>query len=164
MRTIRLPRAVTAAVVAAAGLVPAWLLLVNNAFLPEIVLGASACTAASAAAALAAVFGRVSFSPRARWLLRLWKAPWWMFADSLVVLWAHALRLRGRRVSGRTRALPLAPVRGSARRLARNTIAEAGGSIGPNCYALGVLDDEELIVVHQLRPRRGGLLPQGLVD
>jgi hypothetical protein len=144
-------------------LLPTWALLVNTTSISEAVVGGFASAFACCASGLAASFGRLTFRPRLRWAVRLWRAPWWILADSVIVLVALAKSLLGDRSTGRTRVVRLPPPDDHSRAAARSAFVEGGGSVGPNRYVLGLDESGQVAVVHQLRPAADAMPPQELV-
>jgi hypothetical protein len=123
-----------------------WLALTDNTRPLELAVGGGAALAAGAAAEAAGLAGRVHFRPRARWLARTLKLPWWIARDTVLVLGALA---RGR-PEGRIVAVPF-PSRGEESvDVARRAIAYSAGSAGPNTYAIGGSTEADVLVTHQL--------------
>ncbi|MCW3065405.1 MAG: hypothetical protein JWN32_2577 [Solirubrobacterales bacterium] len=135
----------------AAPLYGIYLLLVDQAPLPELVAGLVAAGLASLATVLSGLAGRVSLSVEPRWLLRMLPAPWWMARDSVLVA-LSALRRQPPRGRFRTLASPSAGG-DSPRDVGRRVVVKAAGSAGPNMYVLGGDPDTKLLLVHELLPR-----------
>jgi hypothetical protein len=129
-----------------------YLLLIDITDLPELIVGAGAAVLAATALELAREQGIVGESIRWRWLLRLYrplmKVPVDIAIVSLMALRAVADR---RPHHGSFRALPFAS--GGKPQLAtgRRALAEALGSLAPNTFVVGIDEDRELILAHQLR-------------
>ena len=131
-----------------------WVLLVGTVERSEVIAGAVAAAVAATAATsvLAPPGGR--FRPRTRWLVSLGGLPWVTVRDTaslFAALWRH-LVLR-RPVEGRFRAVHFAWDGHGPRAVARRALAKAAGSLAPNTYVVGIDEDEDVILVHQLVPR-----------
>jgi hypothetical protein len=139
----------TVASVAAAAL---YLLLIDITDLPELIVGAGAALLAATGLELAREQGIVGESIRWRWLVRLYR-PILRVPRDVVIVSLMALRAVGDRRArhGSFRALPFAS--GGQRELAsgRRALAEALGSLAPNTFVIGIDQDRELILAHQLR-------------
>jgi hypothetical protein len=136
--------------VAAASL---YLLLIDITDLPELLVGAGAAVLAATGAELAREQGVVGESIRWRWLLRMHR-PILKVPVDIVIVSLMALRavVDRRARHGTFRALPFAS--GGPEQLAsgRRALAEALGSLAPNTFVIGIDEDRELILAHQLRP------------
>jgi hypothetical protein len=119
-----------------------YLLLIDITDLPELIVGAGAAVLAATALELAREQGIVGESIRWRWLLRLYRP--------LMKVPVRAVADR-RPHHGSFRALPFAS--GGKPQLAtgRRALAEALGSLAPNTFVVGIDEDRELILAHQLR-------------
>jgi multisubunit Na+/H+ antiporter MnhE subunit len=129
-----------------------WMLLVGTLVAPEVAVGALAAAVAATVAEIVRVQDARRFRPRLRWLLRARRLPGLVVADSITVfaaLWRH---LRGVPAAGAFRAFRY-PTRGeSSRDAARRALLNAAISITPNTIVVGIDEESELILVHQLVP------------
>jgi hypothetical protein len=150
-RPALLTRRVTAWTIGWALAAALYLLLIDITDLPELIVGAGAAVLAATALELAREQGIVGESLRWRWLLRVYRPVLRVPAD-VVIVSAMALRaVADRRPRhGSFRALPFAS--GGDRQLAsgRQALAEAFGSLAPNTFVIGIDEDRELILAHQL--------------
>lgn len=139
-----------------------WLALVDNTLLPDLLIGVGAAIFAALGAELAGLFSHVRVRLRIRWLLRgLLRAPGWILRDSAMVLGAALGR---RRPAGRFRARAFSTARGMrAEDVGRRTLAKWLGSIGPDCYVVGVLAEERAMLMHELASSQDVPAPELLV-
>ncbi len=124
------------------------------------VWAAEELVAAAAAAAISATVAEVvrvqdirQFRPRPRWLLRAYRLPPSILADCGVVfgaLWRHLVKHE--EINGAFRAFRI-PIGGTGERAAaRRALLNAAISITPNTYVVGIDEDSEVVLVHQLVP------------
>jgi multisubunit Na+/H+ antiporter MnhE subunit len=134
-----------------------YLLLIDTTTSPELYAGAAAALLAALACAAAWRNGLRGISPRARWLARSGRAIARVPADIFWVSLAAVQQLVARRrVRGELRAVPFDFGEPDDRRdMARRALAEAVGSLTPNTIIIGVDEERNLILGHQLR-RSGG--------
>ncbi len=119
-------------------------------------LGTGAFAAAVGATASTAVRSQrlVSFRPRLRWALGLWRLPLQSVRDTGVLVSALWYRLvLHRPVAGSFRAVPFRAGGEDPEAAARRAIAKGVGSVAPNTYVLDIDREHELILVHQLVPK-----------
>ncbi len=133
-----------------------WMWLEDTVALANMVDGAVAAALGASGATLVYAERLVAFAPRARWALRLWR-PLAQFAPDLWTLAVVLLRALGggERSPGALRALPFELVGDPGEVSARCALATVAGSFPPNTIVLGVHEDDELILVHQLVPQPG---------
>ena len=130
------------------------LLVVDSIDMSELVMGAIAAAVGATAATAVRSQRLVSFSPRLRWALGLWRLPLQAVLDTgvlVAVLWRR-LALR-RAVDGSFRAVPFRAGGSDPEAAARRVAAKSAGSFAPNTYVLDVDRERELILVHQLVPK-----------
>ncbi|HZY56722.1 MAG TPA: Na+/H+ antiporter subunit E [Rubrobacteraceae bacterium] len=130
------------------------LLVVDSIDISELVMGAVAAAVGATAATAVRSQRLVSFRPRLRWALGLWRLPLQATLDTgvlVAVLWRR-LVLR-RPVDGSFRAVPFRLAGDEPEAAARRAIAKGVGSVAPNTYVLDVDRERELILVHQLVPK-----------
>ena len=93
------------------------------------------------------------FRPRLRWILRVYRLPPSIFADCGVVfraLWRHLVKQE--EIDGAFRAFRI-PIGGEGgRAAARRALLNAAISITPNTYVVGIDEENEVVLVHQLVP------------
>jgi hypothetical protein len=129
-----------------------YLLLIDITDLPELIVGAGAAVLAATGAELAREQAIVGESIRWRWLLRLYRPVLRVPADIVIVsLMALRAVVDRRARHGSFRALRFAS--GGHQELAsgRRALAEAFGSLAPNTFVVGIDEDRELVLAHQLR-------------
>lgn len=132
-----------------------WMLLVGVWVSQEIVAGLLAAAAAASVAELVRVQDMRQFRPRLRWILRAYRLPPLILSDSFVVLLALWRHVSGKQsIDGAFRAFKH-PVGGQGGRAAgRRALLNAAISITPNTYVVGIDEDREQVLVHQLVPCR----------
>jgi multisubunit Na+/H+ antiporter MnhE subunit len=131
----------------------AYMLLVGVLVAAELILGAAAAALATSVAELVRVQDARQFRPRLRWLLRAHRLPPAILADCGVLaraLWRHVVKKE--EVRGAFRAFRYPVAGGGGRAAGRRALLNAAISITPNTYVVGIDEDKEIILVHQLVP------------
>ena len=133
----------------------AWMLLVGVWVLQEMVAGLVAAASAASVAELVRVQDIRRFRPRLRWVLRAYRLPPLILSDSFIVLRALLRHVTGKqRIDGAFRAFKH-PVGGQDGRAAgRRALLNAAISVTPNTYVVGIDEDRDQVLVHQLVPCR----------
>jgi hypothetical protein len=133
-----------------------YLLLIDITDLPELIVGAGAAVLAAAGLELAREQGGVGESVRWRWLLRVHR-PLLRVPRDIVVVSAMAVLavVRRRPAFGKFRAIRFGAAEDEPFETGRRALAEAGGSLAPNTFVVGIDGERQLILAHQLRPRGG---------
>src|ERR687886_2343256 len=129
------------------------LLVVDSIDAPELITGLVAAAVGATAATAVRSQRLVSFRPRLRWALGLWRLPPQAVLDTgvlIAILWRRLVMRRS--VGGSFRAVPFRAVGEDAEAAARRAIAKGVGSFAPNTYILDIDREHELILVHQLVP------------
>jgi hypothetical protein len=134
-----------------------YLLLIDTTSLPELIVLAGAAVIAATGFELAReqeTAGGVSV--RLRWLAALYR-PLLKAPSDIAVVSLIALRqlIRPRRVNGTFRAVPFRAGEGHDIEIGRRALAESFGSFAPNTIIIGIDEEHELILGHQLRPSGG---------
>ena len=129
-----------------------YLLLIDTASLPELyaLAGVALLAALGFEVSRQEHMSEASIAPR--WLARAWRPLAGVPRQvALVTLEAFRQLLRPRAVRGEFRAVPF---RGGQadRDEGRRALTEAWGSVAPNMIVIGVDEETELMLVHQLRP------------
>jgi hypothetical protein len=134
-----------------------YLLLIDTATLPELIVGAVAAALAASGFELAREEGEVGgLTARLRWLLTLHRAVKSVPTDiATLSLLAFRQLVRPKAVNGTFRAVPFRCGDDEDLETGRRAMAEAFGSFSPNTIIVGVDGERELILGHQLRPRGG---------
>jgi multisubunit Na+/H+ antiporter MnhE subunit len=133
-----------------------WIPLAFDVSAPELVAGAVAAAAGATLATAVRAQRLISFRPRLRWALRLWRLPLQVALDTgilVAVLWRRLVMRQP--VSGSFRAIPFRAGGEEPEANARRAMAMTIGSIAPNTYVIDIDQDYELILVHQLVPKPG---------
>lgn len=134
-----------------------YLLLIDNTTSPELYAGAAATVLAAAVTAGACRHGLRGARVRARWVLAAWRAMAQIPSDILWVSLAAVQQLVSPRpVRGRLRAVPFRHgARHAGGDMGRRALAEALGTMAPNTIVIGIDEEHDLILAHQLRPSGG---------
>jgi hypothetical protein len=128
-----------------------WIVLVGTFDPAE--LGAGVVAAALGATLSVAVLfrGADRFDGDARWLLRAWRLPWQSVVDT-VKLTAALSRQVARREEVRSafRVLPFEHGGTGSRDVARRACAKAAGSVAANVYVVGIDEERDVVLYHEL--------------
>jgi hypothetical protein len=129
-----------------------YLLLIDITDLPELLVGAGAAILAATGVELAREQGIVGESIRWRWLLRIYRPILKVPVDiAIVSLMALRATVDRRPRHGTFRALRFASDDPEQMAKGRRALAEGFGSLAPNTFVIGVDEERELILAHQLR-------------
>jgi hypothetical protein len=133
-----------------------YLLLIDITDLPELIVGAGAAVIAATGMELAREQGVVGESVRAHWLLRSHR-PLLKLPKDIVLVSLAALRALVRREAhvGTFRTVSFSGHGDEPHESGRRALAEAFGSFAPNTFIVGIDEERELMLAHQLR-RSGG--------
>jgi multisubunit Na+/H+ antiporter MnhE subunit len=129
------------------------LLVVDSIDVSELITGIFAAAVGATAATAVRSQRLVSFRPRLRWALGLWRLPLQAALDTgvlVAILWRRLVMRRS--VGGSFRAVPFRAAGEDAEAAARRAIVKGVGSFAPNTYVLDIDREHELILVHQLVP------------
>jgi hypothetical protein len=132
-----------------------WVLLVGTNAGLELVAGA--CAAALGAALAEGVRRRrlLGFRFEGRWLAKTLRVPWHVARDFAVVTWAlalHLARVRPVRSAYRAFAFPAGRVDPVSR--GRRALVAAADAVSPNTIPVDIDCDRDLLLRHELDPRR----------
>ena len=130
-----------------------YMLLAGTLVASELIAGAAAAAVAASVAELVRVQDARRFRPRLVWIIRARRLPVGVVRDTFVLfaaLWRH---LSGKqRIDGAFRAFYY-PVAGEGGRAsARRALLNAALSLSPNTFVVGIDEEREQILVHQLVP------------
>jgi multisubunit Na+/H+ antiporter MnhE subunit len=128
-----------------------WLLLVTVS-VAEVVMGALAAAIAATAAEVVRAQELVRFDPDLRWLLRVRKLPRSILRDCWLLTVALVRHLAGHPVNSGFRAIPFRSGGDDARAATRRALVVPAISVSPNTYVVGIDEDHDLMLVHQLIP------------
>jgi Na+/H+ ion antiporter subunit len=133
-----------------------YLLLVDITDLPELIVGAVAATLTATGMELAREQGVVGERIRLRWLSRMYR-PLLKVPGDIALVSLAALRQLVRRDPhvGRFRAVSFACTGDRRQVSGRAALAESAGSFAPNTVVIGIDEEREMILAHQLRPTGG---------
>jgi hypothetical protein len=133
-----------------------YLLLIDITDLPELIVGAGAAVLAATGLQIAREQNTVGERVQGSWLLRLYR-PLLRVPGDILTVSAMALKAVVRRdpAVGSFRAVRFRAVDDEHGHAGRFALAEAAGSFAPNTFVIGVDEEREIVVAHQLRPTEG---------
>ena len=142
----------------------AWLLLLGTRTVEEMSVGAVAGALAAGGVEAVRKGSAMRFRPAAAWPRLLAALPYRLLVDCGLVFAELGRHLVFRRpLHGRLRALHFeAGSERAARSAARSAVAVWIASFAPNTFALGVDDERNTILLHELRTRRDHPVPPQL--
>lgn len=134
-----------------------YLLLIDITTTPELYAGLAATLLAAAVTEAARHNGLTGVDARGSWLVRGWRAVAQVPGDIWWVTYAAITQIAApQRPHGVMRAVPFRHGKADdAGDAARRALAEAIGTLPPNTIVLGIDEESDLILVHQLH-RTGG--------
>jgi multisubunit Na+/H+ antiporter MnhE subunit len=133
-----------------------WLLLTSTVDKAEAIVGAGASLIAATVAEAVRAQGTFGFAPRAAWLRRAWLIPVRIGVESLQAFAVLANHVTGRkRVRGTYRTVEFRHGGTGPRDGARRALATVAVSVSPNTFVIGFDPDEDVVLIHQLRPDPG---------
>lgn len=129
-----------------------WMLLVDTTYLPELLTGVVCAAIAATGTELVREQRLARVRPRVAWVLRLYRPVLRAPLDlGLLTLAAMRQLVRRDRRVGRLRAVPFAEIDDDdPMDHARRALAEGAGSFAPNTIVLGIDEERELLLAHQL--------------
>lgn len=128
-----------------------WELLTGTYSVPEFGVGIGAALAGASLAVLVRESTQAEFVLPWAMLGRLAPLPLSAVSASLAVLWRLALETaRGRRVEGRTRALPFEHGGAGALPATRRALQDLAVCVAPVTFSMGIDQELDLILVHEL--------------
>jgi multisubunit Na+/H+ antiporter MnhE subunit len=135
-----------------------WLLFTSTVNASEAIAGVGASCVVATLAELARRRAGFACRLKAAWVLLAWRIPLAIVTDTVLVLHALASHVTGRRrVRGTVHALPFRHGGPSASSAARRALATAGITMTPNTFVIGIDDERDEILVHQLVSRPGSV-------
>lgn len=136
-----------------------WMLLVDTAKWPELLVGGTC-------AVLAALFGAVVLAYRRErprlslpMLRRIHRPFVLLVTDTARVAWALGRHLSGHRAQGQLRAVRYRATAENPEDGARRGLTEWSASLAANRYAIGIDLDGNYLLIHELVPASGPLDP-----
>jgi multisubunit Na+/H+ antiporter MnhE subunit len=132
-----------------------WFLFVGKLAFIEALVGISMAALVAAATEMVRGQNFARFHPRKRWLLGTWRVPIDVLRDCAivtVVLWRRLLQSRD--VQGSFRCLSLPAEGSNSRDSARRALAIAFVSLPPNTYVVGIDQEKNSMLLHELEPQR----------
>ena len=137
-----------------------WLIIDDNVSQPELFTGIGVALLALALAVVIQRSSRVHASVRPSMLRYLYRVPMLLVGNSLR-LCGVALQglLPGRRQTGRFRAVAYRADGDSAGNVGRRVLTTWAASVAPNRYVIGIDEEAEVLLVHELVETKGPLDP-----
>jgi multisubunit Na+/H+ antiporter MnhE subunit len=133
-----------------------WLLFTSTVDEAEAVVGVGASCLAATAAEIVRAQRPFGFAPSAMWLRRAWLIPIRVGVESVQAFSVLANHVTGRkRVRGTYRAIEFRHGGTGPRDGARRTVTTVAISVSPNTFVIGFDPDEDIVLVHQLKPDPG---------
>jgi len=130
-----------------------WLVLTFTPVFSELAVGAAAAAIAATAAELVWHQRLIGFRPRLSWMLRIYRVPREIVRDTLSVSGVLFRHVTGRQeMRGAWRAIPIDAGGDDPRSATRRALIAAAISATPNAYVVGIDSDNDLMLVHQLKP------------
>jgi multisubunit Na+/H+ antiporter MnhE subunit len=137
-----------------------WMLLAGSLDPLEGIAGVAAATIGATAVEVVRRQRIAPLRPRPSWLLRVWSLPVRIvreFGLILMVLWRRVAQRK--RVHGVFRAIPFEVGGRDSRSIARRAAVTMAASLAPNRYVIDFDAREDLVLVHELVPRREEIVP-----
>lgn len=131
-----------------------WVWADDSLMLAELLAGAGAAAIGASVAELVQHQSATHFRPRAEWVTPVFRLPAKMMKDLAVVckaLWDRVVHRQA--PPSAFRAIPVRAGGRSPEDVTRRALLIAGMSFTPNTFALGIDQDKDLMVVHQLVSR-----------
>lgn len=133
-----------------------WMVLDDSIALDELLAGAGAATLGALLAELISYQTGFRFRMRAEWLGPAVRLPADIARDTFIVLAALWRRLaRGQEPDSGFRELPVRYGGDSDEDRTRRVLLVGGKSLAPNTFVLGIDEDRDVLVTHQLVIREG---------
>jgi multisubunit Na+/H+ antiporter MnhE subunit len=128
-----------------------WVVVDDSFRLDELLAGAGAAALGATLAELAGHQAGIRFRLRARWIVPALRLPWQVVRDTIVVFAALWRRLaRGEEPRSGFVAQPVRYGDDSDIDVTRRVLLVAAQSVAPNTFALGLDEERDQIVIHQL--------------
>ncbi len=135
-----------------------WLIFVSNTNTWELLVGAAAAGLATLGLAVFRRLGLVKFSPSLRQIAEAWRLPWYALSDTWKLLQAIGKQLFSKAgAPGSLVAVPFEVGQDEPASAGRRALAVLYTTMTPNSVVLGVIQEQQLLLYHQLIP---GDLPQ----
>jgi hypothetical protein len=133
-----------------------YMVLIDTVDLPEVYAAVGAVALAGTSYEAARRQGVAEAQVSLRWVARGWRVIVSIPRQIVWVSWqAFAQLLAPRKTRGTLRAVPFRAGGEGSRDVGRRALAEGLGSLAPNTIVIGIDDERDLLLVHQLR-RHGG--------
>ena len=155
-RPVRTARRVGAWLVWWVLLMSFWVILDNSIASDELMAGAAAAALGAFLAEVASYQAATRFRMRIEWLVPAVRLPGQVARDTVIVVAALWRRLaRGEEPASGFRELPVRSGDNTAEGKTRRALYVGGQSVAPNTVAVGIDQDRDVMIVHQLVVTRG---------
>src|SRR5207248_6769570 len=133
-----------------------WVILDNSISPDELLAGAGAAALAALLAEVAGFQAATRFRMRIEWLVPALSLPGQVVRDTGIVFAALWRRLaRGEEPASGFRELPVRYGDDTVEGMTRRALHVGGQSVAPNTFALGIDEDRDVMIVHQLVVTKG---------
>ena len=133
-----------------------WVILDNSIASDELLAGAGAAALAALLAEVAGFQAATRFRMRIEWLVPALSLPGQVVRDTGIVFAALWRRLaRGEEPASGFRVLPVRYGGDTVEGMTRRALYVGGQSVAPNTFALGIDEDRDVMIVHQLVVTKG---------
>jgi multisubunit Na+/H+ antiporter MnhE subunit len=142
-----------------------WVLLTGTLDPVELITGALAAALGALTATLVKAEEVFRFDPKPSWLGRVVRLPARIIKDNLVVLGALLRHIfRGHPMVGAFRALEFEVEGDDSRSATRRALMAAAITMTPNTFVVGIDDDRNVILCHQLVPSKPEQARRDILD
>jgi multisubunit Na+/H+ antiporter MnhE subunit len=139
-----------------------WMLFVSQAQRMEAVIGAGAAVVGAVADALVKAKQLDKFRPRVEWVLLLAWEPWYVLRGSVSVFIELAKRVAGKTPDAQFQVVPFRGGGDDRESSARRALAITLTSISPDTIVVGIANDRNFMLLHQIRSSGPPLLTKRL--
>jgi len=132
-----------------------WLVLTGSYKLPELIAGLAAALLCTLLVEISGISGLLRFKIKRTWLHPVFQLPGQVIRDCWL-LGLHLLRSirRPSAAGGKFRAVPFQNGGSGLYGVTRRAFVTAVTSFSPNSYVIGIDEDENLLLLHEIIPTR----------
>jgi multisubunit Na+/H+ antiporter MnhE subunit len=130
-----------------------WLLLVGKLEWAETWMGVAASAMAATAATIVNRKHFAPFYPETRWIFEAWRLPGYLIADAVLIYAAlFEFMFSRKQVGSRIHCVPFRSGGSDERSATRRALATILTTLPPNYLVIGIDQEQNLMLVHQIRP------------
>ena len=133
-------------------LVGLWMLFVSQLQLAELAAGLGGAALGAVGDGIVKSKRFAKFRPRVKWLWLFAWEPWYVFTGSAAILWALVRRLAGKKSQAQFRVVPFRADGDDSESAARRALAITLTTIPPNFIVVGIDQERNFMLVHQVSP------------